>query len=132
MNSAVLAQKGEYNFAISGGAASTISLNVIVPQKMFLSAINLGIITSLTSGGSATIDFGYDAIGSSAASSNNAFTSGGAIAIASLVSTGSGGYSIPATFFSGSFAFDITMTINVAALTAGRFIIVPVFSPMIY
>lgn len=131
MNAAVLAQKGEYNFAINGGAVSTINLGVIVPPQSFLSEIQLGVITSLNSGGAATIDFGYSQRGGGAAASTNAFTSSGAIGFASIASTGLAGYKISTTGFI-LIAYELTMTINVAALTAGRFIVIPVFSKVTY
>ena len=132
MVTAVNSILGQYNFAIDTGAQGTYNVGIKIPIKTYMTGIHIGIITSFTSGGAATIDFGYSPIGSVVAANANAFTSGGAIAIASLVSTGQAGYSIATTMFAGSFAYNLTMRINAADLTAGRAIITPIFTYMQY
>jgi len=48
-----------YDFAVDGGAASTIGLGVFIPNNAVFNSFFVKTVTAPTSGGAATISFGY-------------------------------------------------------------------------
>lgn len=113
---------GKYDFAVNGGAISTITLaGGKGINKLPVNAVILGgtidVTTALASGGSATISLGTTS-GSSASSLKSA------TAVASW--TGAGQLALTPVFTAGTMvkmtaAGSITATIAAAALTAGVF-----------
>lgn len=109
----------KYDFAVDGGAVSTITpvLTAALPINSIILGGVINITTSLTSGGSATI-----ALGTTAGSSTTALK--GATAVASWTS----GVTLPlvpvftaATFVKMTAAGSLDLTVATAALTAGVF-----------
>jgi hypothetical protein len=104
--------RGVYDFSKQGGAVSAITLTgVAVPQGTSIARVFFNPITTLTSGGSATIAL---AIGGVAVKAATAFDNAAYTTKNLLYSTGS-----PTTS-----AAAATVTIATAAITAGKFEIV--------
>ena len=103
-----------YNFATDGGAVSTITpaLTAAIPAHAVIVIATVDVTTSCTSGGSATI-----AIGTSAGSSTTSILA--ATAVASMGAGITNGVPVIATPVKLTAAGNITVTIAVAALTAG-------------
>ena len=107
--------KAVYNFAIDGGAVSTITPNgtVALPDNAVIVAATVNSTTAVTSAGSATV-----AIGTSAGSSTTSIL--GATAKASLSADAVlNGVPVFATPVKLTAAGNVTFTIGTAALTAG-------------
>jgi len=107
-----------YDFAVDGGAVSTITpvINMKIPSKAIILGGIIDIITTLTSGGSATI-----AVGTSAGSSTTSLKA--ALAVASWTA---GLLAIVPVFTAATMVKltaegQITVTVATAALTAGKF-----------
>ncbi len=109
--------KATYDFAVDGGAVSTITpAGPTLPTKSIILGGTIDITTTLTSGGAATISVGTSA-GSSSASLKAltavASWTAGQMAIVPIFTA--------ATFLKLTAAGAITTSIAVAALTAGKF-----------
>lgn len=108
---------GEYLFANDGGATGAISTGVFVPALAIMVRFNVKTITAPTSGGAATIAFGF-----SGSTQALMVTTGFAAFVAGQVQNG---VDLNANPFMQSTTFgnasEIIMTIGTAALTAGRF-----------
>jgi hypothetical protein len=107
--------KAIYNFAIDGGAISTITPNgtVALPDNAVIVAATINSTTAVTSAGAATV-----AVGTSAGSSTTAIL--GATAKASLSADAVlNGVPVFATPVKLTAAGNITFTVGTAALTAG-------------
>lgn len=101
-------QGAEYDFAKSGGAIGTYRLGLYIDSFSYIDTFFVSIKTAFASGGAATISFGYR-------------TAAGASFPTALIG---------ATAFAGPFVFpnavenslpiEITMSIAVAPVTAGR------------
>lgn len=100
--------KATYDFAVSGGAVSDISLDSWVPPGAIITNIYSREVTSVTSDGSATVTL---------SAGSTALT--GATAVAS-VATGSIALASSATAIVISASSRLKITIGTAALTAGK------------
>jgi hypothetical protein len=110
--------KMTYDFAVDGGAVSTITPtnSPTIPNKAIILGGTIDITTTLTSGGSATIALGLGSGGQAAALK-------AALAVASW---GAGQLAIipvftAATYYKATAAAKLSLTIATAALTAGKF-----------
>jgi len=108
---------GDWNFANDGGAVSTISLGVFLPQNSVLNRFWVKPVTAVTSGGSALISFGLTGV------SDNLFPgllfSGFQILNFPLVGVN---FSQDTFETSTTTMQQVQMTISGAALTGGRLI----------
>ena len=110
---------GEYDFAVDGGAISTItlrssnSLGNHVPAGSVITGGYVEVDTQLTSGGAATIGVNVEAAGDllAAATAVATYTTGRK----SLIPVGTGASTVKTTV-----ARSLTITVAVAALTAGK------------
>ena len=112
---------GRYDFAVHGGAISTITLSDAFGQSSLpANAIILGgtidIITTLTSGGAATI-----ALGTSAGSSTTSLKGATAVATWTAGQLAAVPIFTAATYVKLTAAGSLTATIAAVALTAGVF-----------
>lgn len=110
--------KFTYDFAVDGGAVSTItpSNSPIIPAKAIILGGVIDITTTLTSGASATIALGLG--------------SGAQVAVlkaATAVATWAAGLTVPiipvftaASYYKATAAAQMTLTVATAALTAGK------------
>lgn len=107
--------KAVYNFAIDGGAVSTITPNgtVALPDNAVIIAATVNSTTAVTSSGAATVSIGTSA-GSSATSILGATAKASLSADAVL-----NGVPVFATPVKLTAAGNVTFTIGTAALTAG-------------
>lgn len=106
-----------YNFAVSGGAISTITLkNCDLPINAVVDNFYVEVVTGLTSGGSATIALGYNTTTDmKAATAYTSFASGWVQG----VPTGAVANMVKLTA-----ARSLKLTIATAALTAGKLVAV--------
>jgi len=110
-----LVARARYNFAVDGGAVSTITpkLGVSLPDNAVIVGGTINSTTACTSGGAATVS-----VGTSAGSSTTSLLGATAIATLSLdarvnaVPT----FATPVKLTAGG---DVTLTVATAALTAG-------------
>jgi hypothetical protein len=110
---------GEYDFAVDGGAISTItlrsgnSLGNSVPAGSVIISGYVEVDTQLTSGGAATIGVNLEAAGDllAAATAVATYTTGRK----SLIPVGTGAASVKTTV-----ARSVAITVAAAALTAGK------------
>jgi len=116
-----------YNFAVDGGAVGTFTTSWLLPIFTNIQSITVNLAIPFTSGGSATIAFGYQG-------ANTALMP--ATAIATLNAYGAGGTFSSLTISNAlmfpdfpvnppAVSVPVTMTVGTAALTAG-FIIVAI------
>jgi len=109
----------KYDFAVDGGAATTITLasNSTIPNKAIILGGIINVTTAVTSGGAANVAVGTSA--GSAADSLLAATAKASFSLNALLAT------VPvftaATAFKMTAAGSITTTIDTNALTAGVF-----------
>lgn len=108
--------RATYDFSVDGGAVSTITpaTNSVIPDKSIILGGIIDITTAFTSGGSATISCGTSA-GSSAT----------ALKAATAVASWTGLLAVVPVFTAATMvkmtaAGSITLTVAVAALTAGK------------
>lgn len=116
---------GRYDFANSGGALGTYRTGIIIPIKSNALILPIGVVTSLGSGGAATIDIGYKVIGNAAPDDPTFFAA--AVPFGSFSSIPPSMIQVPLQFFNSSFAYEITMTVNGAPLTGGKMIFTALF-----
>jgi hypothetical protein len=118
--------QGEYDFAVDGGAISTIVLRQggsNVPNLIPAGAVILGgyieVLTTLTSGGSATVGINSEAAGDikAAATAFTAYASTGSGIVAILPSWGT-------TAVKTTASRSLAITIATATVTAGKFRVV--------
>lgn len=114
---------GEYNFAVDGGAVSTIALTggLVIPSGATIIKGFVDVVTACTSGGAATIACQVEA-------ANDILT---AVAVASwttgrknILPAPASGALTASTMVRTTAARDISIVIAAAALTAGRFKVV--------
>ena len=99
-----------YDFGVSGGAVSTIVLATLgVPANAVVTQIVIDALTTVTSGGSATIQLKAGSTALTDAVGKASFTGQATLALASS-----------ATAIKVSAASDLQITIATAALTAGK------------
>lgn len=122
-NAAVVAIKATYDFAVDGGAVSTIALtgNIPIPSGAIIIGGYVDVETQLTSGGAATIAVQVEA-------ANDILT---AVAVASwttgrknVLPAPTSGALTASTAVKTTAARDISVVIAAAALTAGKFDVV--------
>jgi len=125
---------GRYDFAVSGGTLGvTVGTGIIIPIKSGALFATIGMLTSFTSGGAADIDFGFRPVGNATPADPMFFTAtGGPIPFGTFVSTGAAFVDLPLDFFNSSFAYEITMTVNVASLTGGKFVMAAAYSRLLF
>lgn len=115
---------GEYNFLADPtvGAVGTINLGIHLPKFCWITGFWVAELTNVTSGGAATISFGTITTDVSPAVStvNNLMV---ATAIAGFTAQPLRGVDLDAAPLRLLNTADITMSIAVAALTAGRLVI---------
>lgn len=98
-----------YDFAVNGGAVSTIDLGAAIPAGAIVTQVLQDTLTGVTSGGAATVQLLAGA---------TALT--GATAIASITGTGAVALASSATAIKVSSATTLRVAIATSALTAGR------------
>lgn len=108
--------KVTYDFSVSGGAIGTINLSALnakIPSGAILRQCGVNVLTTVTSGGSATLAFGMNSSTDIlAASAYTSFTSTAMIATNPTGAT--------ASWIKASADRRLTLTIGTAALTAGK------------
>lgn len=115
--------RGDYSFAVDGGAISTIALTsgLPIPAGAIITDGFIEILTALTSGGAATIALQVEAAGDIAAATAVATWSLGRKNVLPAKTSGS---VTAATSVKTTAARDISAVIAAAALTAGVFKVV--------
>lgn len=138
LNSSFKWQTFTYDFAVDGGAISTIPMGIFISAKTVLCACNLCILISLASGGAAVVDIGL-INGSGTEIINNAYGQIGTYVDYNDATKGLGTVLSKLAGFVGSFIMctgdpatgnpieiitpgEIGITISAFALTAGNFI----------
>tara|TARA_Y100001963_G_scaffold148235_1_gene225779 strand:- start:697 stop:1212 length:516 start_codon:yes stop_codon:yes gene_type:complete len=104
--------KAEYDFAVDGGVAGDISLGVKIPDNAIVVGGFIEGITSVTSSGSATVAVKLQSAADVAGATGKAALTGTAVVPCSAV------LSAP---FKLTAERTVTITVAVAALTAGKF-----------
>lgn len=121
--------KGVYDFAVQGGAISTIALYdpaygkkiaLNLPANFLISNVTVDVITAPTSGGSATLALssGQTAADFLAATAKASFTG-----IIQGIPAGAASSSIKVPAAQASPGSPVTLAVAVAALTAGQFVV---------
>lgn len=112
---------GMYDFAVSGGAISTIDLGITVPPNSIINNVKVRVITAPLSGGAATIS--VDRINNSV--NPPVATVAGLIAATAIATFAINTVQL-ATYFVPIFVanpFNVGISIAAFTLTAGKFII---------
>jgi len=103
-----------YDFAVDGGAESTIGMGVIIPANSVITYGFAKVVTQLTSGGSATIAVGWTG------------GTGVLLAATAVASWTAGtileGVDLIVAMLEATADRELAVTIVTAALTAGRFV----------
>lgn len=102
-----------YNFAVDGGAVSTINLGTFFKPNTKIQNYNIQVLTAFTSGGAATVSIGATGL------ATTTFFNGVAVATLALNYVATVTNTIIVVPSTGS---QLTITIATAALTAGRLI----------
>lgn len=116
MKNQVNYQQYVYDFAVDGGAVSTISLSgkagvLSLPLKAVIKSLTIHVVTACTSGGSATVSLGNTA----SATAYMAATAVASLTLDSIQTTAG----VP-NVINAANEQDMTLSIAVAALTAGK------------
>lgn len=107
----------QYDFAIMGGAISTIDLRINLPKDAIILSGMIEVLTAPTSGGAAEISVGVNTVAdlhAAAAISGAPWSSTGRKVMIPDFATPADGVKVTADA-------ALTMSISVAALTAGKF-----------
>ncbi len=115
--------RGDYSFAVDGGAVSTIALTggLLIPSGAIITRGFIEVTTALTSGGAATIAVQVEAAGDICAATAVASWTAGRKNILPAPTSGS---LTASTAVKTTAARDISIVIATAALTAGVFKVV--------
>ena len=104
--------KAEYDFAVDGGDVGDISLGVTIPDNAIIVGGFIEGITSVTSGGSATVAVKLQSAADVAGATGKATLTGTAVVPCSAVLS---------TPFKLTAQRTVTITVATAAITAGKF-----------
>jgi hypothetical protein len=112
LNGTLITLNGLYDFAVDAGAVGTVTIGMYLPKFAVVRSFFTSTITTVTSGGSATIAFGYSG-------STQAFQTTTAIA-SYTANTSLNGVDLMANPLVLTDFQSIIMTIGTAAITAGK------------
>lgn len=115
--------RGDYDFAVDGGAVGTIGLigSAVIPAGAIIICGFIDVLTTLTSGGAATIAVQVESAGDIVAATGVASWTAGLKNVLPAMTSGS---ITAATAVKTTAARDISVVIGAAALTAGKFRVV--------
>lgn len=116
--------RGEYDFAVDGGAVSTITLrgDNSIPAGSYILGGFIEVDTALTSGGSATVAVSVEGAGDTLAAAAISGAPWSTTGRKSVIPAFTGATSLKTTV-----ARSVTIAVAVAALTAGKFRVVLVY-----
>ncbi len=113
--------RGEYDFAVDGGAAGTITLrgDNSIPNGAYIVGGFVDVLTAVTSGGAATVAVNSQGAGDVVAAAAVSGAPWSTTGIKSVIPAFTGATTVKTTT-----ARSLAITIATAALTAGRFRVV--------
>lgn len=118
LNSRLRVFTGIYDFAIDGGAIGTINLKVPLQANSIIQGYSTKVLTAMTSGGAATVAFGVTSVATNSIIAATAYN-----AVNYAINVVGAGTPLPTAAAVPSTGGSLTMTIAVAALTAGKVVI---------